>query len=51
MNKQTELLNDYVKRWGNAQKCSSCGYVMPYGPFDKIHKCCGKPMELVKEDK
>lgn len=44
-----EIEKDYIRRWGNAQKCSSCGFVSPYGPFDKIQKCCGKDMELVKK--
>lgn len=48
MNRQ-ELQDDYVRRWGNAQKCESCGFVLAYGPFDKIHKCCGKAMQPVKE--
>lgn len=48
MNNQ-ERENDYVKHWGNAQKCESCGYVMPYGPYERLQSCCGKKMKTVKE--
>lgn len=43
-----ELEQDFTNRWGNAQKCNSCGYVLPYGPYDKLKKCCGKIMKPVK---
>ena len=45
--RKQELEQDYIKRWGNAQKCSSCGYVTPYGTYSKKQKCCGEDMELV----
>lgn len=49
MNRE-ELEKDYVRRWGNAQKCSSCGFVLAYGPYSNKQICCGKEMELVKKE-
>jgi len=43
------LINDFIRRWGNAQVCRSCGYVLPYGVYDKIQRCCGQEMEIVKK--
>ncbi|ALS27174.1 hypothetical protein IJ21_17730 [Paenibacillus sp. 32O-W] len=42
------LINDFFNRWGGAQECKSCGHVLPYGPHDKLQRCCGKSMELVR---
>ena len=41
---KTKLLNDFVKRWGDAQYCNLCGFVLPFGPYDEIQRCCGKQM-------
>lgn len=46
MNKE-ERLKDYIRRWGNAQQCPNCGYITPYGTYEKKQKCCGKEMPLV----
>lgn len=45
--RRQELIQDYIKRWGNAQKCLCCGQILAYGEFSKLQSCCGKKMELV----
>lgn len=44
-----ELEEDYIKRWGNAQKCYCCGFVMAYGEHNKLQACCGAQMKPVRE--
>ena len=48
---RAELASDYIKRWGSAQICASCGFVMSYGEFGKRQTCCGMKMAVVTEEK
>lgn len=44
-----EIINDYVRRWGNAQQCNSCGFALSYGKDDSLKICCGQKMRPVKD--
>jgi len=46
MNRE-ELLKDYLKRWGYAQQCTSCGFVLSYSGTGQRQGCCGKEMSVV----
>lgn len=41
------VIKDYIRRWGNALQCPSCGYATPLGPHSKLQSCCGRPMTPV----